>query len=183
MGSVLGELGKYAEGLDYLEHSLKLQEAQNGNNHLLTALSYQYLGYVQALAGYTETARDNLECARKIYQAQQPEHFNHARTLTYLGDVLIKMKDYETAHLCLERALAIRRHDRGFERLDMGITRVVMGTLEEAAGHPGEALMHFESAHGIFEGVVAPTHRYYVRAKEALARCDRLTYAPGLKCG
>ena len=78
------------------------------------------------------------------------------------------MGDYETARYHLEKALGIRRHDRGGERLDMGITRVVMGTLEEATGHYGEALAHYEAAHGIFEGVVAPTHRYYVRAGEAL---------------
>ncbi|MCP4288826.1 MAG: tetratricopeptide repeat protein, partial [Gammaproteobacteria bacterium] len=169
-GHISAEVGKYAEGLAHLETSLALRQKRDGPDHFRTAIAYTTLGYIQHLVGQNRTAHDTLECARAIFQTQQVDTRNHALVLAYLGDALISLGDLETARLHLQNAFEIRQRIDGMKHMRMGITRVVMGTLEEATGHPEEALAHYQAAHDIFEGVVAPTHRYYVRAENALER-------------
>lgn len=158
-GGFLQKMGDLSAARPYLERALALRQANQGPEHLETALSFSNLGTLLQKMGDLQAAQDYLE--KDLAIRKKVLGYNHAGTaasFNNLGSLLFEMGDLSAARLHLERGLSIRESVLGLNHPDTANSLNNLGALMQASGDYEKAQKYLEDALSIKKRIWGAKH-------------------------
>ncbi len=167
LGKISDDLGNWAEALDYYQQSLQLLKDSRDAKYA-TVLDNMSLLY--SVLGDSQKAIDNLQQALSIqHEIKDPR--GEAQTLTYLGDVSLRIGDAAEARRYFESALPLRQAASDPKGEAISLTYLGMALI--ALGQPDQALQRFQDALVLWDKVSDPQGRAFTLDKLGLAQIAR----------
>jgi tetratricopeptide (TPR) repeat protein len=159
LSSVLKALGDYAGAKALLEKATRSDEANFGENHPTTAISYSNLALVlQDLGDYVE-AKTLLEKATRSDEANFGEnHSNTSRSYSNLASVLRDLGDYAEAKALSEEAMRSAEANFGKNHPNTAVSYSNLAMVLQDLGDYAEAKVYFEKSLAIFIKELGENH-------------------------
>lgn len=188
--------GNYAEGRDWLDAALRIEDPDEADHMLARAKALRGLGYLAFLQCDYHDATTSLEAALTLYR-QAGDDIGAALALRHLGGIARERADYERAVDLHAQSLTIytERGDRNgiaWARHHLGFVCWLREDFTAAHEHATAALAHFQrtgdgegltwakidlGAVAMYAGDLATAERLLHRS---LARAQRLGYREGI---
>jgi tetratricopeptide (TPR) repeat protein/cellulose biosynthesis protein BcsQ len=174
--SILGRLGNfrtcqglYREAEPLLVRALEMNRIVHGDDHVDTAASLHYLGYLYRCQWQYAKANSHYERALVIRE-RKPDDPATAKTLDHLGGSYFFSGRYDEADRLLSRSLAIREKAFGPEHLETATSLNILGWLHIDQGRYAEAHAELERALEIREKALGRNHPVTARTQHNLAK-------------
>lgn len=149
-GVLLVGIGKKVLAEEYLEHSLELHESL-GNNQKI-AINLRSLARLRAESGKITEAQGMLEEALKHFEIQK-EQLESAKTLTNLGIVLLRQKEFTRARQTFEQSQTIYKELGPLYRHGLALNEGCLGRVAEATENYSEAASFYSNVIQNFEEI------------------------------
>ena len=149
-GVLLVGIGKKTLAEEHLERSLELHKSLENNQKI--AINLRSLARLRAESGKIDEAQGMLEEALKHFKIQK-EQLESAKTLTNLGIVLLRQKEFTKAKQSFEQSQAIYKELGPLYRHGLALNEGCLGRVAETTENYSEAASFYSNVIQNFEEI------------------------------
>ncbi|GLZ29614.1 hypothetical protein Lesp02_18040 [Lentzea sp. NBRC 105346] len=170
IGQTAYDNGRYALAKSAFEHALRLDEAEQGPEHLDTVRSRHYLAMVLRAQGDLTTAATEYRAVLNIYtRTLGPEHPDTLSSRNNLANVLYDQGDLTAAATEYRAVLNIRTRTLGPEHPHTLTSRNNLALVLRAQGDLTAAATEHRAVHDIRTRTLGPEHPHTLTSRNNLA--------------